>query len=119
MESDDSELYDIVTGIMIRSRLKPKTGFADDFDSFELSLFVYLDCDERPTGDVFLFDYDIDLARISMSKNEFIRTRVNGVGHGNYGIGDKAFIEQSVRKGVENAVTDYLQSNFDLGGSEN
>lgn len=100
------ELQDIVEGLLIRSRIKPLKE--DIFVKDRVYLSLGLTCTKGngghsfaitsqfgryyPSPAVLLFDYDF----------------------GSMGAGSKTFIEQVFKSKVENAVTAFVKSNFNL-----
>lgn len=100
------DLAKITEGVFIRSRLKPlRDGFYPDGTVyFSLSLTCLHLENNNP-----VFNIDANFSRYRP-----FPAIIYDYGFGNYGIGDKSFMEQSIKKCTEDAVTEFIKSNFDL-----
>jgi hypothetical protein len=107
----ENSLNSVVGGVLTRSRIKVKDGFEEG----ELVLTVNLACVDD--GEVDIFDVTIRFDRLSIRGDELIACHVFS-DYGTFGQGRRDFIQTSVKEGVENALTDYLRANFDLGGDD-
>jgi hypothetical protein len=103
-----SEVQEVVNGVLIRSRLRPGY-YATDTDW--LGFVVKFNCKKiAGLSEQVIFNLDVNFIRFYQA-----RTLVEPVP--NYGIlgnGTRDFILEATRGPVEELVTDYLQANFDL-----
>lgn len=95
----------IVEGVFIRSRVKPIKNVLSEGSIY---LDITVDCLDRGELNP-IFKIDISFARW----RPFPAVKFQK-GYGNFGVGDRDFILQTVQRGVENAVTDHIKANFDL-----
>ena len=105
----ESEIEEILHGLLIRSRIKPSA----EWNSGEVLLTVRL----RGIEDSGLYTYslEVELARWHVVFGAIISTTIMGDDYGSYGRDTKSGITRIVKESAENALTDYMKANFDLG----
>ena len=102
-----TEVKEIVNGVLIRSRLR--TGDLTDADEF--GFVVEIGCIKPKTITTTLtYKIDVDFIRWVFNR-PFLEALPS---YGEFGRGDKADIANGTQATVERLVTDYLQANFDL-----
>ena len=121
-------LDELVTGILIRSRLKPKlfldmqilekgtteerVKFFQFFQQEHLGFQVFLQCgkmDDRLGS--FIYQLDVHFLRYLPEQG---RPFYEVPPYGGFGVMNEADIKAEVKERVESLVTDYLKANFDL-----
>ena len=101
-----AEIREIVDGILIRSRLRPG-DYLTGTDG--LGFVVKVDC-LNPIEHSASVQIDIYFVR-----NILGRILLEAYpAYGSFGVADSEEVNKSIRDGVEDLVTDYLQANFDL-----
>ena len=103
----DFDIEALVHGILIRSRIRPTTISA----SRDLNLEVGVSCLEIETSPGF-YSYHTNV-RFGVAPQRGVYM-VYTPGYTHLGHGERPDIVASVRGAVEEAITDYLQANFDL-----
>jgi hypothetical protein len=98
-ELDRKELLGLVEGVFIRSRIKPI-----EWTGKNLFLSVGLQC-TRLKNQHPIYRYDIAFAKYP---NTFMKD------YGGFGIGPKERHKEGIKRGVEEALADYIKANFDL-----
>lgn len=96
----------IVKGVFVRSRIKPLGG--DAWMTKKIHLSVQMSC-VRVSGASPIYSTEVFFSAISSGL--IIRFAPN---LGVLGIGSKDYHEQAIKDAVEEAVTQYLEANFDL-----
>jgi len=116
----NSELQELVEGVLVRSRIKP-VSFVGELGRGNPYLDVLLDCGADNTS---LQRSPVDV-RIDFIQSVFIegkgniRVRLGQIPAGSrFGVGNIEDIKQAIKDELEEVVADYLQANFDLGGDE-
>jgi len=108
------DLDELVNGVLVRARIKKKSAWAEN----ELLLSVEIGC-KLLSDSMWAFRYDVFYSRFSLdtSGNLIETTAIDGK---HYGIGtkDEDGMRSAIRELVEDAITDYLKANFDLGEGE-
>ena len=102
------DLKTIVSGVFIRSRVKPLTGW--EWASDDLHLGVELTCIKmRDQTDRFIYRIDLQYGNYS------VVPRIQySHDYGYLGLANKASIIMILKNKVEAAITDFIKANFDL-----
>ena len=108
------DLDELVNSVLVRSRIRKKSAWAEN----ELILSVEIGCtlvsDSRWT-----FRYDVYFPRFSKRESgDLLETTTIDGKHYGIGTNDEDGIRSAMRRFVEDAITDYLKANFDLGEDE-
>jgi len=108
----DEKLKSVVKGVLVRSRITPAP--TRDLNGVNLEVFLY--CMMLDSGNNPVFNLDIQFKKIvgPNDDGEYVRLSTNR-NYGTLGIGDSDFMVQAIKNATENAITVYLESNFDLG----
>ena len=106
---NDETLSRETRGVVIRSRIRP----VDRWNEGEILLYVQIQC--LRDNSLYLFDIDIHLAKFALNADDDIVVSHTFSTYGSLGQGGRDYILDSVKDGVEAALTDYLVANFDLG----
>ena len=101
------ELKELVSGVLIRSRVKPLLGVEWVFDSLYLN--VALSCIERKSTNQWIYKFDIYFGRWDVEPPISYQSDYDS-----FGIGPKQFIKDHVKENVENAMTAFIKANFNL-----
>ena len=101
-----AEAVSILEGVFVRSRIKP---VREDWFTKSVYLSVGLECvlvkNQNP-----VFKISVEFGYYSGVIPVFYGAR-----YGFFGIASKEMMSTSFQKCIENAITDYLRANFDLG----
>ena len=109
----DSELQELVEGVLVSSRIKPVSWVAED-----IYLDVDLDCTQSQSSSHVIFNFVIDFTGVALLEGKgnvpvrFGKIKSGGV----FGTASLNEVKQAMELQLEKVVTDYLQANFDLGG---
>ncbi len=96
-------------GVLIRSRMRP----VETWNSGETLLYVDVTC--LRNNDMHIFNIDILLAKFEHNIDGDVVISHTFANYGKLGQGGRRFTLDAVEEGVEEALTDYLVANFDLG----
>ncbi|MDJ0908364.1 MAG: hypothetical protein QNI99_04195 [Woeseiaceae bacterium] len=105
----DEALTRETQGVLIRSRIRP----VERWNPRETLLYVDVTCFR--SSSLYLFDIDIFLAKFEHNADGDVVVSHSVANYGTLGQGNSQFILDAVEEGVEQAMTDYLVANFDLG----
>jgi len=106
------ELSEFINGILIRSRIKPGSN------SSGLHLYVDVQCTKPFLDDSFVGSIDVEFVSNLVNPSQSFAFRYDYTGYSSFGVGDKETLWDIVRDNIEDALTDYLKVNFDLGEDE-
>ncbi len=111
----DSELRELLEGVLVRSRIKPVSWVAGD-----IYLDVDLDCTQSQSSNHVIFNFVIDFTGVALLEGKgnvpvrFGKFKSGGV----FGSASLNEAKQAMKVQIESVITDYLQANFDLGEDE-
>jgi hypothetical protein len=102
----EKEATEAVSGVLIRSRVKPLTG--NEYWTQPLLLDVQLDCLKSESI------YQIFMLTIYFGNASKLPVTFMAHPYNRYGTVDKADLISSIKDRVEAAITDFIKANFDL-----
>ena len=115
--STTKKYREIAEGVLIRSRIKP----VEQAGLNELALQINLKCIDAGENN-WLISQGVNFAMVTRDEHgSYLLTRLFLEDYGFFGQTGRSgseVIEQSLREAVEDAITDYLLANFDLGEDE-
>lgn len=102
----ESDAASVIEGVMVRSRIRPLMNeiFEDDILYLSIMLACLSTEDNNPA-----YTLDMYFGRY-MPEPPVLYDR----DYGSLGIGDADYLLESLKEGVEEAITDYIKVNFDL-----
>jgi len=111
------EGWNIVSGVLTRARIK--TLIRELNVSYPPPFFQVLVACTSVGTDGYIYNLEIDFVGPAQTHDKtYYLARWGSYGSGVYGQGSSANVRQVLRNKVEDAITDYLGANFDLGEDE-
>lgn len=101
-----------IDGVLIRSRISPIVDSYSDAEQLFIEINVY--CAEMSNGSEVIFETDVRFGIVARNMDLVLNWDYGSLSHGN-----AADIDATVRRDVEDAITDYLKANMPVnqGGS--